>query len=525
MMTRYFHQRIPCRFGVLLLSLVFAATTFSQVPQPGALPRGTPEEEGVASGDIVKFLDAAAGSPYEFHSLMILRHGKVISEGWWAPYRADLRHWMYSVSKSFTSTAVGFAVTENRLTLDRNVISFFPMDRPDSLSPYLSQLTVRNLLCMAVGMDPEPSASIRAIDGNWVRAILSVPIVNRPGTKFLYNSLATYLLSAILQNVTGERVIDYLTPRLFAPLGITGMAWDVDPRGINTGGWGLRVKTEDMAKLGQLYLQKGAWNGKQILPASWVEEATTAKIDQAPGAPQSKKDSSDWMQGYCYQFWRCRHNAFRADGAYGQYIVVMPAEDAVVVITAESFDLQGELNLVWNYLLPAFRSGPLPADTSGDGILRRRLSALALPLAKTGVLPAIRANAGGLSFSLDTNSAHLRAISLSFHGDTCRLAIGGETGIDSCIFGRGGWLEGSTRRRVPSPLLSRVDKVGDQKNLTMGSWGWKDERTVELILRYIESPHSETITCRFDGPNVTVSIHASTQPADKSLKVTGAAKD
>ena len=244
-------------------------------------------------------------------------------------------------------------------------------------------------------MDPEPTASIRSSNGNWIRAILRTPIVNRPGSKFLYNSLSTYLLSAIVQKVTGRRVIDYLTPGFFAPLGITGMDWDVDPQGINTGGWGLRVKTEDMAKLGQLYLQKGKWDGTQILPASWVEEATTAKIDQAPGAPQSKRDSSDWMQGYCYQFWRCRHNAFRADGAYGQYIVVMPDQDAVVAITAESFDLQGELNLVWSHLLPAFRSGRLPADAEGAGTLRRRLSALALPPHKAGVPSAITGSVRG----------------------------------------------------------------------------------------------------------------------------------
>ncbi len=524
-LTRQLQQRSALRFAALLVLLFYAATGLAPGQQPGALPRSTPEEEGVASGDIVRFLDAAAVSGHEFHSLMILRHGKVIAEGWWAPYRPDLRHSLYSVSKSFTSTAIGFAVSDHRLSVDDRVTTFFPADLPDSISPYLAELTVRNLLCMAVGMDPEPTMSIRNSNGNWVRAILRTPILNQPGSKFLYNSLATYLLSAIVQKVTGQRVIDYLTPRLFAPLGITGMDWDVDPQGINTGGWGLRVKTEDMAKLGQLYLQKGIWNGKQILPASWVEEATTAKIDQAPGAPQSKRDSSDWMQGYCYQFWRCRHNAFRADGAYGQYIVVMPAQDAVVAITAESFDLQGELNLVWSHLLPAFRSGRFPADAEGAEALRRRLSALELPPHKAGYPSAITGSVSGRTFLLDTNSAPLKALSFSFRGDTCRLSITTETGFDSCLFGAGRWLAGSTRRRVPSPILSGIGNNGVQQNLTMGSWGWIDERTVELVLRYIESPHAETIRCRFDGTGVTVTIHASAQPVDKFLRLTGVARE
>ena len=187
-----------------------------------------------------------------------------------------------------------------------------------------------------------------------MKKFLSIPIINEPGSKFLYNSLATYMLSAIVQKVTGEKVVDYLTPRLFEPLGIQGMDWEVDPMGINTGGWGLRVKTEDLAKFGQLYLQKGMWNGKQIIPADWIEEATTAKIMQDPDAPQSRKDSSDWLQGYCYQFWRCRNNAYRGDGAYGQFIIVMPEKDAVVAITAETSDMQDEINLVWKFLLPAF---------------------------------------------------------------------------------------------------------------------------------------------------------------------------
>src|SRR6478609_4466769 len=266
------------RFRNTLLLLLLTVQLFAQQV---SLPRSTPEAEGVSSEGIIQFLDAAAKSKHEFHSIMIIRHGKVITEGWWNPYRPDLKHTMYSVSKSFTATAVGFAVTEKKLSLEDKVISFFPEETPTQLSPYLAALKVKHLLTMTAGQAPDPTGPV-AVSQNWVKTFLNTPILDEPGSKFLYNSVATYMLSAIVQKVTGQKVIDYLQPRLFQPLGITGIDWETDPKGNNTGGWGLRLKTEDMAKFGQLFLQKGMWNGKQILPASWVEQASTKKIDQDP---------------------------------------------------------------------------------------------------------------------------------------------------------------------------------------------------------------------------------------------------
>jgi CubicO group peptidase (beta-lactamase class C family) len=163
------------------------------------------------------------------------------------------------------------------------------------------------------------------------------------------------------------------------------MTWETCPRGINTGGWGLSVQTESLAKFGQFYLQKGVWNGRQILPVAWIEEATTFKIQQPPPHDRSleeAKQTSDWHQGYCYQFWRCRHNAFRGDGAFGQFDIVMPDRKAVVAITCETSNMQSELNLVWDFLLPAMSESPLPADEQSQEKLRQKLASLALPLAE-----------------------------------------------------------------------------------------------------------------------------------------------
>jgi CubicO group peptidase (beta-lactamase class C family) len=449
---------------------------------------------------------------------MFLRHGKVIAEGWWDPYKPNLRHTLYSTSKSFTSTAVGFAVSEKLLTVDDKVISFFPDQLPDSISPFLADMTVKDLLTMSAGQSPEPTGAIRSSGPDWVKSFLATPVVNDPGSTFLYNSMATFMLSAIIQKVTGEMLIDYLKPRLFDPLAIEGMDWEVSPEGINTGGWGLRIKTEDMAKFGQLYLQKGKWNGKQIIPAAWVEEATTFKIDQAPDAPQSKKDSSDWMQGYCYQFWRCRHNAFRADGAYGQFIIIMPEKDAVVAITAESPDMQDEINMVWNYLLPAMKDEPLPENAQAAETLKQRLSALALPLPAKVPDSPVASLVSSKTFRLESNSMKYESFALKFSGDTCNLSVKADKTDYSIAFGAGKWIVAETAMDGPN-ILSRPGAIS--LNKIAGSYTWTDDNTLELILRYIESPHSIKITCAFDKENVKVTIHLSLPPGTDLPTING----
>ncbi len=322
-----------------------------------ALPRSTTETEVFSAEAISKYLDTVKAHGQDLHSLMIIQHGKVVVEKWLGENAPNKSHIMFSVSKTFTATAIGFAVTENRINVSDKVISYFPDDLPDTISPYLADLEIRDLLTMSVGHDTDPTYNIKNNETNWERMFLATPIVYEPGTKFVYNSLATYILSAIVQKVTGEKVIDYLYPRLFRPLGIAGAAWETSPSGINNGGWGLYIKTEDMAKMGQFLLQKGNLNGKQLLPEAWFDEATSVKIRQGPVwiSPDTNPDDSDWLQGYCYQLWRCRHNAFRADGAKGQFIIVLPEQDAVIVTTANIDDMQAEINLIWEYLLPALK--------------------------------------------------------------------------------------------------------------------------------------------------------------------------
>ncbi|MBP3711109.1 MAG: serine hydrolase [Bacteroidaceae bacterium] len=352
---RYGLTVLFCLCGVALTS----ASAKSNAKETASLKRAKPDSKLDAAME--SYLQAAENQKLNIQSVMVLQHGKVKYEKWMNGGEPQTPHVLNSVSKTFTSAAAGFAIEEGLLSLDDKLVSFFPDDLPASPSENLKKVTIRNLLTMNCGHDSEPS---RKKEGDtWVRTFLAWPVQHEPGTFFCYNSMGTYMLSAIVQKVTGQKVVDYLQPRLFDPLGIEAPNWDESPQGINCGGWGLYLKTEDLAKMGQLLLQKGKWKGKQVLPKRYVTEMVRRQVPCQPSWIRADKvaesgltiENSDWVQGYGYQVWRCRHNAYRADGAGGQYIIVIPEKDAVVVNTAQLNDMQAELSLIWDFILPALK--------------------------------------------------------------------------------------------------------------------------------------------------------------------------
>lgn len=343
----------------------------------GALPRATPESVGVSSEAVMATLQRLDREFNRVDGVMILRDGKVISEAWRAPNGPDKPHALYSLSKSFCSTAIGFAVDEGKLKLDQKLVEFFPEDLPENPDPKLKDVTLAHLLSMSCGHGSEPGMDgmigtdylldpiLSDAKPTWVQKFLAHPLEFQPGEHFCYNTASTYMCSAILQKVTGETARDFLVPRLFQPLHIETPYWEVSPQGINKGGTGLFVKTEDIAKLGQLYLQKGKWNGKQLLSEEWVETATAKHVSNGDNP------NSDWAQGYGFQFWRCRHNVYRGDGMYSQFCVVMPDQNAVVAINSDCNNYQGELNVLFETLLPAMTSSePLPENPEALAKLR-----------------------------------------------------------------------------------------------------------------------------------------------------------
>lgn len=341
---------------MLLLVALLAPSARAQQAPPKSLPRSTPEAEGVSTEQLIKFIRKADKQVNSIHSLMVVRNGKVVCEAWWSPESSSKQHVLWSLSKSFTSTAVGLAQSEGKLNIDDLVVDYFPNDLPNAPSQNLKQMRIRDLLTMSAGHMNE--VKLWNISSSWVQAFLSHPVPHAPGTHFKYNTPATYMLSAIVQKVTGQTVLEYLKPRLFEPLGIEDPKWDTSPQGISLGGYGLYIRTEDIAKFGQLYLQKGKWNGKQIIPSSWVKQATSKQI------ANGSDPNSDWNQGYGFQFWRCRHGAYRGDGKDGQFCIVLEEQNAVIAITSNTKNMAAELSLVWKQLLPALKDAnkPLPAD-------------------------------------------------------------------------------------------------------------------------------------------------------------------
>jgi CubicO group peptidase (beta-lactamase class C family) len=354
------------------------AVVFAAEEAVRRLPRSTPEAQGISSAVVLGFIESAEAKIDALHSFMLVRHGQVVAEGWWAPHTAGQEHVLFSLSKSFTSTAVGLAVAEGKLSIDDPVLRFFPDEAPPAPSADLQAMRVRDLLTMATGhrkedIDSFPFRSFPLLPPrNLVTAFFEMPIVHKPGTQFIYDSPASYLLSAIVQKVTGQTVRDYLRPRLFEPLGMGNPTWETSAQGISFGGFGLSLRTEDIACFGQLYLQKGEWRGRQLLPAAWVEAATARQIGNGT------EGTSDWNEGYGYQFWRCRQGFYRGDGARGQFCIVMPQYDAVMAITSDTNAMAAVMNLVWDVIVPAFQDAPLPANPAACEKLTAKSASLDL---------------------------------------------------------------------------------------------------------------------------------------------------
>ena len=337
----------------------------------------TPESQGVSSFAVEKWIAACERELDAVHGFVIRRHGHVIAEGTWAPFDTlNEPHMLYSHSKAFTSTAIGFLVDEGKLDLDERVVDLFPESLPANPSENLRQLRVRDLLTMNVGAE-RTDAEGRESTGDWVKNFLANDIQRKPGTVFRYDSGATFLLSAIVRRKTGKDMMDFLDERLFKPLAF-GPVWSgTAPDGTACGGWGMNMTTRDLAKFGQLYLDKGLWEGKRILSEEWVTLAS-ARQTWSGAIAVAGEDGSDWHQGYGFKFWRCRHGAYRADGADGQITVVFPKEDAVVSVHAGLKDMQKELNVLWDNLLPAFGATALPENPAATARLRARCAGLKL---------------------------------------------------------------------------------------------------------------------------------------------------
>ncbi len=449
------------------------------------LPRAGVHACGVSAQAVLGFLDAVSELQLELHSFMLIRHGAVAAEGWWNPYRATAPHMLFSLTKSFTSTAVGLAVADGLITVDDFVHSFFPEYISVPAEGHLAAMRIRHLLSMSTGHAQDARLSREGHEEDWVWGFFQEPVVHEPGTHFVYNNGASYMLSAIVQRVTGQTLEQYLGPRLFAPLGIAVAKWDTCPRGRSIGGSGLRLKTEDIAKFGLLYLQRGMWNGGRILPAAWVDEATSRKMENGADS------ASDWTQGYGYQFWRCRHGAYRGDGAFGQFCVVFPEQDAVLAITSGVRQMQQVLDAAFAHLLPGMDDRVAAAAADAQEELGERLAALALPPVGPG--QAAPRTSGAANYAIASNAQGFTAVRFAWEQDGCVVTFANHDGEHAIACGIGHLAQGvSSLSGRPEPFAA--------------SCQWRAEDVLVVVARFVETPFFWTMAFRFAGEALQATI-------------------
>ncbi len=484
----------PQESARMITRLFLTGLTLTVYATAGPLPRSHPEAQGVSSESLSAFI-AAANEWDAIHSFMCVRHGHVIAEAWWAPFESQARHKLYSLSKSFASTAVGIAIAEGKLTLHDPVIDFFPDEVPEDPSYNLKSMRVRDLLSMSTGqIGSDLKEFTFDSEESLTKAFLALPVEHKPGTHFLYNTPATFMCSAIVQKVTGETLLDYLGPRLFEPLGIEEPAWESSAQGISLGGYGLSVRTEDIAKLGQLYLQGGEWEGKRLLTKEWVEAATSKQTSNG------SDPENDWDQGYGFQFWRCRHGAYRGDGAFGQFCVVMPEQDAVIAITSGTGNMGGVLELIWKHLLPAMAPVALDANPHAHQKLLKQGENLTLPTPDGEPDSPSRVEIEGNRYTFMENEPGLQELRLNREGTAWFVDLKLEDQEHSLQFGSGKWIKSRTSfgpKFISRGLNREIEPIA-------ASAAWSDASSFVGKIWYTETPYALTLTLRFDEDSVRV---------------------
>lgn len=489
------------RILTFTLLLVFSTLLSAQLT---FLNRSTPEQEGLSSSDMLAFLDTVmTQTDTDLHGIMVLRNGKVVAEKYNAPWAARYGHTLYSCSKTFTAVAVGLAIEDSLLTLGTRLIDILPDMMPDSISPGIDSITVENLLTMRTGFPVD--TKMRTIQDQWVKAYCSQTLTSMPGTKFAYDSINSYLLSAMVQRVYGKTILQLLRERIFTPLGITQAYWEESPEGISCGGWGLYLPLESMAKFGQLLLQQGMWDNKQLISSEWIGQMTQ---------PYTGNPGSDTRYGY--HIWIMPYpGMLRCDGAYGQYIFIIPDRHMVVAMT-QCMRGNGALEFksVWNLSRKA-QDNILPINGKDSLLLTHKVYTLPHPQGqkqsrKHFLLP--------IKLELAGNSLGWKQIELAYHTNTTKsrpiLDIVVTTQKDETFTLNCGYRNWITNEIKGLPLNFRPFR-GNFRHIpspyyAASSYAWHNDNTLVTSIQYINWLSAGELRFIFDGrKNVTLKLKGS----------------
>ena len=494
-------------FIILISNFVLGQENSSKDATLNYFEESTPEKEGLDSRYILNFIQKAENEIDELHSLMIIKNGKNIASGWWYPYSSKTPHIMHSLSKSFTSTAIGFAVDEGLLNLNDRVISFFPEYKNSINDVHFREIRIRDLLTMSTGEKFEINPSFSK-EYNWSKLFFKTKLDFLPGTYFKYNSYATYMLSVILNKITGIPLVDYLNTKLFKPLNIDKPYWESCPLGINVGGWGLKIKTEDIAKFGQLYLQKGKWNNIQLISHDWIKMATSKQIDNS-----NTQSNSDWKQGYGFQFWKNRYNSYRGDGAFGQFCIVIPDYDMVIAITASTNDLQKVLNIFWEEIYLNLQS-PEKFENNFENSNKLKDKLKKLKIKKhLKTQKKVRNNSKfEKTYFLNDNIFGIRSLKLKNINNELNLFLNTDSGNEKIIIGSEIYKKNQ---------LSNFNFINHYNNKSLNYFkdkkltnteiavngNWVDKRTFSFKILFLDDTAKSVIKLYFDKKEVEMDIN------------------
>lgn len=497
---------------IAMASMLLCSSAGAQEYNDG-LQRSTPEAQGVRSEAVAEAFRKIQDKGYDVHGLMILRHGKVIAEHWWAPFAPGYQHAMYSATKTFTGCAVGFAVQEGLLKVSDKVIDFFPDLLPERMPQYLEDLTVEHLLTMSCGHAVTRYAGSGA---EQVRNFLATEFSSRPGTVFFYDVTCSHVLSHILTRVSGVSTYEYLKPRLLDKLGIEDPVWEMDLDGVNMGNGGTHMRTSDLAKLGQFLLNGGSWNGEQLLDREWVKAQTTPHIFQRPQLSEQENMKDDGGQGYGYQTWMGRHGSYRAIGGCNQLAMVIPEYDLVVASTGFVRDEAG-FNQVFYEMLDGMSDKPLKGSRNFDLGAAIGQYEYPAPYASTGSENALR----GCTrvYRMLQNDLGLTGVSFRFDAEgNCTVTMETASAVHNHKYGLGSWKMGSTDRRLPQQL-SYPNPMDATTVQTAGYCAWTEPGVLSTTLLSMFNVNSiETIEYRLEGDGLTMTVKGQTDKVYKGIK-------
>ncbi len=497
----------------LWLLAICLLASLSTSAQTNELPRSTPEEQGVPSKALIALFDSLHALPLtDMHAVVVMRHGKVIGEMYPKPYAPEYRHTMYSCSKTFVGIAVGLAIEDNRLRLDDRVAAFFPEQLPDSVSMDLASMTVRDLLTMASGVKPD--WNMRSRGKEWIRTFLSKP-VEAPGTKYAYDSMVSYMLAAVVQKVTGKKLTEYLQERVFTPMNVTEWAWEESPEGVNTGGWGVHIQPESLAKFGQLILNEGRWEGKQLVPAEWIRE-------------MCKKHRETGREVYGYHIWHCdgHDGAVRADGALGQYVISVLDKDMVVVMTEATLgNGRDQRRLIWDVLLPEMKDEPLPANKKDYQKLLKKQEGYKLAEVKGKASSAFASNWENKIIELGKNTFGWKSLKLNFGKKQVTMMVTETNGKSYELpFGYQQWIT-TTFDSYPPYSITPIDRFKGLEGpyYASGSYAWISKEELQLKAHYVNWVSALEITFHLEE-NGEVKLNVQTNYIKKPYTIIGVIK-